>query len=127
MRFTDKVCLVTGGGSGIGRAACQRLAAEGGKVLVIDVNEAGAQETVSRIRVTKGTAEAAVADVGSPEAVKAAVEKAQGLWGKVDVVVNNAAMMTFTDVVNTSVEAWDKLMAINLRGPFLFVFITRLL
>jgi len=120
MRFTDKVCIVTGGGSGIGRATAQRLASEGGRVLVVDVNQQGAKETVEGIERVGGTAAVSVADVGDAAAVKAAVGQAQQLWGKVDVLVNNAAMMTFASVVDTTIEEWDKLMAINLRGPFLF-------
>jgi NAD(P)-dependent dehydrogenase (short-subunit alcohol dehydrogenase family) len=120
MRFTDKVCLVTGGGSGIGRATCQRLAAEGGKILVVDLNKAAATETCQRITLTGGEAKVALADVADPDAIRAAVDFAHSTWGKIDVLVNNAAMMTFTDVVNTSIDAWDKLMAVNLRAPFLF-------
>ncbi len=120
MRFTDKVALVTGAASGIGRATAQRLASEGAKVLVVDLNETNAAETVRLITTTFGTAQYALANVGKPEEIRAAVEKAVSLWGRIDVLINNAAMMTFTSVVDTSIEEWDRIMAINLRGPFLF-------
>jgi glucose 1-dehydrogenase len=120
MRFQDKVCLVTGGGSGIGRATCRRFAAEGGKVLVIDVNEAGGNETVQMIGAADGEAAFAKADVSSSPDVQAAVKAAVERWGRIDVLVNNAAMMSFLPITELPDEAWDKLMAVNLRSVFLF-------
>jgi glucose 1-dehydrogenase len=120
MRFQGRVCLVSGAGSGIGRATALRLASEGGKVLVIDLNPEAARETASQIQAAGQAAEVSVADVGDCGAVERTVDLARRKWGKVDVVVNNAAMMTFTSVVDTSVDHWDRLMQVNLRGPFLF-------
>lgn len=120
MRFADKVCLVTGGGSGIGRAACLRFAAEGGRVAVVDLNEAHAGATARSIADAGGAALAIHADVGKPEEVRAAVQRAVERWGRLDVLVNDAAMMTFTPIVDLSIEDWDHLMAVNLRAVFLF-------
>jgi NAD(P)-dependent dehydrogenase (short-subunit alcohol dehydrogenase family) len=120
MRFTDKVCLITGAGSGIGRAAAQRFAAEDGKVVVIDRDEKGGQETADLINHNKGTAIFSKCDVGSEDEIKAAIQVALDKWGKIDVVVNNAAMMTFKKIVDLSTEEWDKVMAVNLRSVFLF-------
>src|SRR5580765_6663163 len=72
MRFSEKVCLVTGGGSGIGRATCRRLAAEGGKVLVVDVNEGAARDCVAEIQGRGGEARPARADVSDSGQVRAA-------------------------------------------------------
>lgn len=120
MRFTDKVCLVTGGGSGIGRAACLQFAAEGGKVLVVDLNEAHGRDTVAAIEGAKGEAAFAKADVGKGDDVRAAVQAAVDRWGRIDVVVNDAAMMTFKPVVDLSEEEWDAVLNVNLRAVFLF-------
>ena len=120
MRFTDKVAVVSGGGSGIGRATCERLAREGGKVVVVDLNEGHGREVVEGIRGRGGEAEFARADVGKVEDVKRAVEAAVSKWGKIDVLVNDAAMMTFSPVVELAVEDWDHLMNVNLRSVFLF-------
>ncbi len=120
MRFTNKVCLITGAGSGIGRATARSFAREGGRVLVIDINETGANETVQLIASENGIADFAVADVSKSSAVKAAVQKAVDLWGKIDVLVNNAAMMTFKTIHDLSEEEWDKVMAVNLKSVFLF-------
>ena len=120
MRFSDKVCIVTGGGSGIGRAACEQFAREGGKVLVVDVSEEGGNETVRRIQTAGSEALFARADVGDVAQVRAAVQKAVDRWGHVDVLVNNAAMMTFDTIVNLDEDKWDRLMAVNLKSVFLF-------
>ena len=91
-RFEGKVCLVTGGGSGIGRATCLRLAYEGGRVLVVDRQDSG-DGTASRICDSGGSADFFRADVGKSEQVQAAVQAAVSRWGHIDVLINNAATM----------------------------------
>ncbi len=120
MRFTGKVCIVTGGGSGIGRATCQRCAAEGGRVTVVDLNPDSGNETVQEITKAGGAAIFAQADVSNSPQVQAAVQATVSKWGKVDVLVNNAAMMSFTPIVDLPEEMWDKVLAVNIRSVFLF-------
>ena len=120
MRFTDKVCVVTGGGSGIGKAACVQFAREGGKVVVVDLNEQHGNETVQEITQAKGEAVFAKCDVGNPDNVKAAIKTAVDKWEKIDVVVNDAAMMTFKPIVELPDEDFDKVLNVNLRSVFLF-------
>lgn len=117
MRFADKVCLVTGGGSGIGKAACLRFAAEGGEVLVADLNEKAGEAAASEIGAN---AVFAKCDVGKPEDVRAAVSAAVSKWGKIDVLVNDAAMMTFQPIVDLPDGDFDKVLDVNLRSVFLF-------
>ena len=120
MRFKDKVCIVTGGGSGIGKATCQRFAAEGGKVLVVDLNPEHGNSAVKEITSAGGQAAFALCDVSNSQQVQAAVKQAVDRWGKIDILVNNAAMMTFLPVVQLSEEAWDKVLAVNLKSVFMF-------
>jgi glucose 1-dehydrogenase len=120
MRFKDKVCIVSGGGSGIGRATCLRLAREGGKVVVVDVSEEHGIETVKIVNDSGGQAIFSKADVSNSEEVQAAIMKAVDAWGRIDVIVNDAAMMTFKPVVELADEDWDRVLAVNLRSVFLF-------
>lgn len=120
MRFTEKVCLISGAGSGIGRATAERMASEGGNIIVIDRDEKGGQETVERIAKSGGTALFSLCDVGNEEEIKASVQMALEHWGRIDVLVNNAAMMTFKKLIDLSTEEWDKVMTVNLRSVFLF-------
>lgn len=120
MRFKDKVCLVTGAGSGIGRATAIQFAAEEGSVLVIDRDEVGGNETVDIITRANGKALFKKCDVGADEDIKAAVDLALTTWNKIDVMVNNAAMMTFKKIVDLTTEEWDMVMRVNLRSVFLF-------
>lgn len=120
MRFENKVCLVTGGGSGIGRATCERFAEEKGKIVVVDISETNGSQTVAAIAAKGGAAVFARADVSNSAEVQAAIKIAVENFGKIDVLVNNAAVMTFDPVADLAEEAWEKVMAVNLRSVFLF-------
>jgi len=119
-RFRDQVCLVTGGGSGIGRAACERFAAEGGRVAVVDLREDAARETADKIRSVGGQAIPVRADVGSSADIQAAIKAAIDAWGRLDVIVNDAAMMTFTPLIDTPEDKFEHVLAVNLLSVFRF-------
>lgn len=119
-RFNERICLVTGGGSGIGRATCLRFAAEGGRVAVVDLNAEHGNETVRMIASAGGEAIFIETDVGELDDVRRAVDATVERWGRIDVVVNDAAIMTFKPIVDLDVEDWDRLMRVNLRSIFLF-------
>lgn len=120
MRFSGKICLVTGGGSGIGRAACQRFGAEGGTVVVIDRDPKGGQETVQLITDAGGQASFQQVDVGVPDNIKSCVDAVVQQYGRIDVMVNNAAMMTFTPIIDLDPADWDRVQSVNMRSVFLF-------
>jgi glucose 1-dehydrogenase len=120
MRFTNKVCIVTGGGSGIGRATCLRLADEGAAVVIADLNPEHGNQTVQAISSKGGQALFQRCDVGRSADIQAVVKAAVDRWKKIDVVVNNAAMMTFLPVVDLPEDQWDKVLAVNLKSVFLF-------
>src|SRR3954471_3851612 len=113
MRFKDKVCIVSGGGSGIGKAACLQFAREGGKVAVVDLNEQHGNETVQEITKAKGEAVFAKCDDGNAENIKAAIKTPVDKWEKIDVLVNDAAMMTFKPIVDLPDAEFDKVLNVN--------------
>jgi 3-oxoacyl-[acyl-carrier protein] reductase len=123
MRLKDRVAIVTGSGQGIGRAFAAALASEGAKVVVADLDGPGAEATAADIRSQGGEAIAVAVDVSDEQQCLAMAEAAVREWGRIDILVNNAAVFTsafpkkaFTEI---SVDEWDRLMAVNVRGPWL--------
>lgn len=119
-RFSSKIIIVTGGGSGIGRASCIQFAQEGGTVIVADRNPEGGAETVKMIADAGGNAEFFQVDVANGDQIKSCVDHTVSIYGKVDVMVNNAAMMTFTPIVDLDPADWDRVLAVNMGSVFLF-------
>lgn len=108
------------GGSGIGRATCLQMGREGGTVIVIDRNETGGNETVSMITQAGGKASFSMVDIGNPDDIKKCVDDVITKYKRVDVLINNAAMMTFDPIVDLSLDNWEAVMHVNLRSIFLF-------
>jgi NAD(P)-dependent dehydrogenase (short-subunit alcohol dehydrogenase family) len=120
MRLKGKVALITGGGSGMGRAASLLFAREGAKVAAIDITEASAAETARMIKAAGGEAISLRADVSDSEGARAMVEETVRAFGGLDVLYNNAGIegeSGFT--AQLSEDAFDRVIAINLRGVWL--------
>jgi NAD(P)-dependent dehydrogenase (short-subunit alcohol dehydrogenase family) len=117
-RFENKVCIVTGGSSGIGKATAMQLAQEGGKVAILNRKEEEGKKAADEIRHSGGDVINIKADTGKVEDLEAAVKTIIEKWDKIDVLVNNAAMMTYKPIAEISVEEFDEVMAVNLRGVF---------
>jgi len=119
MKLKNRVAVITGSGSGIGRAAAIELAREGAAVVVADINLTGAQDTVRMIYEMPGKAHAVETDVASPESVRNLVRETVRVFDKVHILFNNAAVQVNKTVEDTTVEEWNREIAVNLGGVFL--------
>ncbi|MET8700637.1 SDR family NAD(P)-dependent oxidoreductase [Kitasatospora sp. NPDC004723] len=120
-RFTGHNVLITGGGSGIGQATVHRILAEGGRVVAVDVNEDGLKATLDRA-TADGAADrltTTVLDVSDEAAVRAGVAEAVAALGGLDVLVNAAGILRSAHTHETSLDFWNKVIAVNLTGTFL--------
>jgi len=119
-RLSNRVALVTGSSSGIGRAAALLLSSEGAKVAVVDLNEEGGKETVKMISEMGGNSFFIKADVSKDTDAKQMIEKVVEKFGRLDVLINNAGIFLENDTAtDLSVESWSKIIDVNLRGVFL--------
>ena len=119
MRFAQKVAVVTGGASGIGRACAVAFAREGAKVAVVDRSPEIGRETVALIREGGGEAVFLQADVTEEEQVQTALAHAAETLGGIDVLHCNAGVAVRNRVSEQDAEGWDRCIAVNLRGVFL--------
>ena len=115
-KFENKVALVTGGASGIGEAIAKRLASEGAKVVVADINDVAAKDVAAAIEAAGGVAAAFRQDVASKEDNEAAVQFAVDTFGALHLAVNNAGVGDHTPLADKDLADWDKVIAINLSG-----------
>ncbi len=117
--FTSKTALITGAGSGIGRATALAFAAGGAWVVVSDVNETGGQETVASIRQADGKAIFVGADVSQPDEVEALVAESVRHFGRLDIAVNNAGIGgAWARTADYPLDDWARVLAVNLSGVF---------
>ena len=115
----SRAVLVTGAGSGIGRAIAEKLAKDGERVVVNDLKGETAGEVVARIKESGGEAAAAPGDVSDPESVQRIVEAAREAYGPPEILVNNAGFLQQKRFVDLTVEDFDRMIAVHLRGTFL--------
>ena len=121
MRLKDKVIFVTGGGSGMGRAAAEMFCGEGARVAVVDLTEEAGQESVDAAKAAGGDAFFIRCDVAKESDVQAAIAATVARWGRLDVLYNNAGIMMEEDrsVVDTEEWVWDRTFGVNVKGIYL--------
>lgn len=120
MKLAGKTAIVTGAGSGIGRASAVLFAAEGAKVAVVDRDAAGADATVAAIAAAGGVAKPFVADVAAPDSAAQVVDYVRSTWGRVDVLMCAAGFSCGGTVESTSLEDWNAVFAANVGGTWLW-------
>lgn len=120
LKIKDKIAIVTGGGSGIGQAIALRLAAEGAKVVVADLNSEAAQKVINVIKAEGGDGMAVACDATQPRDVDEMVQKTLAAYGAIDILINNVGGGPgIALVVQSLIEHWDKTIEMNLRSTYL--------
>jgi len=119
MKLQDRSAVITGAGSGIGQAMALLFAHEGARVFVADINGEAAEATAARVVAEGGQAQAMAVDVIQPDQVQAMIERAHALYGRIDILCNNAGIGSTTDVVESDPDEWDRVMTVNVKSVFL--------
>jgi NAD(P)-dependent dehydrogenase (short-subunit alcohol dehydrogenase family) len=118
--LTDKIALVTGAGSGLGKVICEGYAYYGAKVAAVDISKENVEKTVQGIVANGGSAIPLVCDVSVTEQVKNTVEETIKKFKRIDVLVNDAGLAVRSEAENMTDDMWDKVLNVNLKGAFLF-------
>ncbi|MCE8423627.1 MAG: 3-oxoacyl-[acyl-carrier-protein] reductase [Candidatus Methanoperedens sp.] len=118
MRLKDKVTIITGAGSGIGRETAILFAKEGSKIVIADVNEKAGLEVAETIKNEGGEAFFSILDVSNRAQIRQVVKDTIDKYGKIDVLINNAGIIQDALIVKMTEEQWDRVISINLKGPF---------
>lgn len=119
MRLAKKVALITGSGRGIGREMARLFAAEGARIIIADIHEENARQTADQLTAAGGEAYPIRADVSDPEQVETMTQLAASRWGRLDILVNNAGIGLNVPFLETTLEDWQRVLAVNLTGTFL--------
>ena len=120
MKLAGKVAIITGGTSGVGKATALRFVAEGARVIIVGRNVAHGEDTIAQLEAsTPQSAVFVAADVSKSVDVVAIVDAAVARWGRIDILINNAATMTFTPILELSEDDWDHVLDVNLKAAFL--------
>ena len=119
MRLRDRVAIITGGGQGIGRATCLLLAKEGANIVIAEHNPTTAETVGKEIEALGGRNLVLQTDVSDSNSVRSMVNQTLDAFGQIDILVNNAGIFSYTQIEECTEEEWDRIMAVNLKGPFL--------
>lgn len=119
MRLENKVAIVTGGGNGIGAAICSAYAKEGARIVVADIDQVAADQVAQSIQDAGGTATPVKLDVTSQGSAEQMAAMVLEQYGQIDVLVNNAGARIIKGLMQHSLEDWDKMLRVNLTGPFI--------
>lgn len=119
MRLKGRVAIVTGGGGGIGKATCLTFAKEGADIVIPEVNIANAEAVATEITALGRRCRVIETDVADGESVGSMVNTTLDEFGQIDILVNNAGIFSYTRIEACSEAEWDRMMAVNLKGPFL--------
>lgn len=118
MRLKDRVAIITGGASGIGKAAAELFGAEGGKVVIADINASAIETVVTEFRNRSITATGHVCDVSNRDDVHDLMKRVHNEFGRIDILVNNAGITRYRPFAEANGEDWDAVLGVDLKGVF---------
>ena len=120
-RFENQVAVISGGADGLGKGIGERIASEGGKIALFDINKILLEQTVAEFKIKGFIAEGYIVDISSESSVQQDIQQVEDKFGRIDIMVNSAGIVgpTSTKITDYPVEEYDKIYAINLRGTFL--------
>jgi 2-keto-3-deoxy-L-fuconate dehydrogenase len=119
MKLDGRIAVITGAGSGIGRAMALLFASEGARILAADIDAASVEETAGMVVAAGGICEPRAVDVVAPDQVSGMIERARTAFGRIDILCNNAGIGSTTDVVDSDPDEWDRVMTVNVKSVFL--------
>lgn len=119
MRLGERIAIVTGGGSGIGRAICLLFAEEGAHLVIPDINLEGAHEVAKEVETRARKAMASKTDISEQDQVADLVNRTLEQFGKIDILINNAGMGTLQPFLETTLESWERHIKVHLTGTFI--------
>ncbi len=119
MRLKDRIAIVTGGGQGIGRAMCLVFAQEGAHIIIAEQNKGAAEVVAEEVKGLGRRSLAIQTDVSNSDSVRSMVAQVLEAFGRIDILVNNAGIFSYTRIEDCNEAEWDRMMAVNLKGPFL--------
>ena len=119
MRLQNQVAIVTGAGRNIGEDTSKLFASEGAKIVVVDMDKARGDKVAADIKKAGGQAIACVANIASQAEIAAMVQAAVGAFGRIDILINNAAISDNKTILDITKEEWDRVLSVTLTGPFL--------
>jgi len=119
VKLKDKVAVITGAGRNIGEETAKLFASEGAKIVIVDMDKARGDKVASDIKKSGGQAVACVANIASEADVDALVKAAVDAFGRIDILINNAAISDNKTILDISKEEWDRVLSVTLTGPFL--------
>jgi len=118
-KLKDRIAVVTGAGSGIGKAVAEAFAQEGARLTLVDISGSRVEAVAAAIKGNNGTALPFVADVSNPDSIAALAQFVETKWGALDILVNDAAIQISKTVADTTDDEWNRQMAVNVGGVFL--------
>lgn len=118
MRLADRVAIITGAGGGLGRAMAVRLAMEGAKIIVNDIDSEAAEKTATAVRAEGGKVQIHLADISDPASAKELINTTAANWGQIDILINNAGFPLDYPVTEMPLEAWHRVLNVCLNGTF---------